>query len=656
MLKLKHFLIGLLCFVCGVKIQAQNKNNSLDSFLIVARQTKNDSSQIRMYNKIAFGYIFNDTKKAIAVIKEGKQLANDVGFNFGLAELTNTQGVFMDVTGKSDSAKYYFEKALDLSRKHSFKYIESMCVNNLGMFNWNTGDFESALAYFFQALKMNEDANNEKSTGIALNNIGLIYQDMNLSEKALAYHQKALKVREKYNLENEQIASLNNIGINFKDLGRVDEAIAIYKRGLDLAKRKNNLIERFKLLDNLANAYYKKGDANLALETCLKALDKPLDFDAEEKREWSSLNNIATLYNEIGKPKMALVYLNKGFNLIKKYPEIQLAASNLYLTRAESNYMLRNFKQARKDKKKFVVLKDSIFSESNAKAIAALEIKYETEKKEKEILVQRTELAEQNLIIQKKNFQLYGLIALVLVLGFLGYLFYNQQKLKNIQLQKETELKDALMKIETQNRLQEQRLRISRDLHDNIGAQLTFIISSIDNLKYGFTLPKELQTRLESINQFTSGTTYELRDTIWAMNKSEITFEDLQTRISNFIDKAKISSEGIQFNFKVDKSLSEEIVFTSVQGMNVYRIIQESINNSIKYASAKHIKVDITKQNKTLAIKIVDNGKGFNTKEVELRNGINNMKKRAMDLNAEFQLNSKENSGTTIQLQIPIHM
>ena len=70
-------------------------------------------------------------------------------------------------------------------------------------------------------------------------------------------------------------------------------------------------------------------------------------------------------------------------------------------------------------------------------------------------------------------------------------MFYNQQKLKNRQLQKENELKDALIKIETQNRLQEQRLRISRDLHDNIGAQLTFIISSIDYLKYGFEIKNE---------------------------------------------------------------------------------------------------------------------------------------------------------------------
>lgn len=132
-----------------------------------------------------------------------------------------------------------------------------------------------------------------------------------------------------------------------------------------------------------------------------------------------------------------------------------------------------------------------------------------------------------------------GLGLVAILLSVLGYLLYNQQKLKNRQLQKESELKEALARIETQNKLQDQRLKISRDLHDNIGAQLTFIISSIENLQYGFEIKNEkLTKKLQDISAFTKETIYELRDTIWAMNKSEISLEDLQTRISNFVENA----------------------------------------------------------------------------------------------------------------------
>ncbi len=200
-------------------------SQNLDSLLTVARATKGDSAKIRMFNKIAFSYIFNDTDKAIQVIKEGKELAKKAKFNFGLTELTNTHGIYMDITGQSDSANYYFSKALKLSRDNNFKAIEVMCVNNLGMFHWNRSEFDEALRYFFDALKMNDVDGSDKGRSIYLNNIGLIYQEMNLNDKALEYHNEALEIREELNLEKDQVASLNNIGINLKNLGRVDEAV-----------------------------------------------------------------------------------------------------------------------------------------------------------------------------------------------------------------------------------------------------------------------------------------------------------------------------------------------------------------------------------------------------------------------------------------------
>jgi signal transduction histidine kinase len=540
-----------------------------------------------------------------------------------------------------------------MSRDFGFKNIESMCVNNLGMFNWNRGNYNEALDYFFQSLKMDEALKSEKSTSYSLNNIGLIYQEMNLNDKALEYHKKALNVREKYNLENEQIASHNNIGINLKDLGRIDEAILSYKKGLALAKKLDNRIEYYKILDNLANAYYYKGNKDLALETYLEALKKKQNYNGDERGMLSTYNNIATLYNEKNLPKVAKRYINEGFDLVKKYPEIELVSADLYLTMAESNYMLGSYDQARKQKQIYIKLKDSIFSEKNAQKIADLEVKYETEKKEKEILIQRAELAEQDLVIQKRNYQLYGLTFITLILGLIGFLFYNQQKLKNQQLQKENELKDALIKIETQNKLQEQRLRISRDLHDNIGAQLTFIISSIDNLKYGFDIKdQKLTHKLETISDFTSGTIYELRDTIWAMNKNEITFEDLQTRISNYIDKAHLYDSNIQFSFNVDNSVDTTKTFTSVEGMNIHRVIQEAIHNSLKYADASQIKVEVSKVVSNLVFKILDNGKGFDLSSTKRGNGLTNMEKRASEINGVLKIDTGLGKGTSVNLII----
>ena len=647
--KMKKTIVLLALLISYSSIHAQN----LDSLLVVAKSIKNDSAKIRMYNKIGFSYIFNDTDKAIQVINEGKQLAKDKAFNFGLAELTNTHGVYMDVTGKSDSAKYYFTEALKMSRKHKISIIESMCLNNLGMFNWNGGNYNEAQDYFFQALEMYEKAGDEKSTSIPLNNIGLIYQEMNLSEKALEHHKKAYEIRKKYDLKKDQVASLNNIGICYKELGQIENAITSYNEGIALAKASDNLLDYYRLLDNLANAYHLNEDYHKAIETHIMALDKPDNFRADVKGDLSTYANLVTAYNHINNPQKGVFYAKKGFDILKQYPDYEHYSVDLYLHAAESNYMLNNVKKARGYTEKFVAIKDSLFSEQNAQAIADLEVKYDTQKKERQILIQRAELAEQSLTIQKRNYQLYGIIGLSLILGLIAYLFINQQKLKNRQLLKENELKDALLKIETQNKLQEQRLRISRDLHDNIGAQLTFIISSIDNLKYGFDIKDEqLNQKLSSISNFTSSTIYELRDTIWAMNKNEITFEDLQARISNFIDKANLADNATSFSFVVHDDVDTSKVFSSVEGMNIHRVLQEAIHNSLKYSEASQIKIEVLKKEQSICFEASDNGKGFDLKTVEKGNGLTNMKKRIHDIGGDLQIQSEDQKGTKVMITI----
>ena len=137
------------------------------------------------------------------------------------------------------------------------------------------------------------------------------------------------------------------------------------------------------------------------------------------------------------------------------------------------------------------------------------------------------------------------------------------------------------------------------------------------------------------------------------MNKDDITFEDLQIRISNFIEKAKIASEETAFSFTISETIDSNYKFSSIKGMNLYRIIQEAINNASKYANATKIDVSINNIDSRFQIHIKDNGLGFNIKTVELGNGISNIKKRAKDLHGEVIFDSEINKGTTIHISMP---
>ncbi len=275
------------------------------------------------------------------------------------------------------------------------------------------------------------------------------------------------------------------------------------------------------------------------------------------------------------------------------------------------------------------------------------------EDKQKQFFIQRTHFAEKKLTLQNNSYSLYGWIVIGLLICTLGYFFYNQNKIKNKQFQKESELKEALLKIESQRELQDQRLHISNDLHEHIGAQLTFIISSIDNLKYGFNIQDEkLNKKLESISDFTTSTIYELRDSIWAMNKTHITFDDLQSRISNYIEKTHVFDDNINFSFNVSKNVNLSRNFTSIEGINIHRIIKEAINNSVKHANATEIKVDVFHENKLLHFTITDDGKGFEMETVEKGNGILNMQESTHSINGKLIITSHKNKGSQIDLII----
>jgi len=258
-------------------------------------------------------------------------------------------------------------------------------------------------------------------------------------------------------------------------------------------------------------------------------------------------------------------------------------------------------------------------------------------------------LLEKEAEVRQKQILLIGISLLAFFTALIGFLIYRQQKQKNAQQVQEYKLKKAISKIETQNKLQEQRLSISRDLHDNIGAQLTFIISSVDNIKYAFDITNEkLDNKLSNISNFAKETILELRDTIWAMNSNEITFEDLEIRINNYIEKAKEAKDQISFSFAIDPELKTQKL-TSVQGMNIYRTIQEAVNNSIKYANASIITINAKQIENQIKISIQDNGTGFDQVTVEKGNGLLNMQKRIEEIGGEFGLDSSS-EGTSISI------
>ena len=206
--------------------------------------------------------------------------------------------------------------------------------------------------------------------------------------------------------------------------------------------------------------------------------------------------------------------------------------------------------------------------------------------------------------------------------------------------------------LEYQYKIQEQRIQISRDLHDSIGSQLTFIISSISNLKYALKDSNEyVLKKLTDINEFSQVAIGQLRDTIWAMNRKEVLLNEFIDRIEAYSIKANDTNEKISVKF--ESFIKGNYTISSLTSVHLFRILQEAVNNAFKYSKGQEITVFLGENNIAVEILIKDNGVGFNLDEVELGNGLNNMKSRADECLANLVITSSLNEGTLVRLSIP---
>ncbi len=560
--------------------------------------------------------------------------------------------------GRLDSAVFYGKIAADkLLKTGNWNYL-CYVYNNLGKTYNKQGQYDKAIAVLLKGLAVAEKQNLEYWTFNFNVLIGLNYHDFESFEKGIYYCHQGEKIAKKSTTDRDSKLKFayNTLAINFDDWNKPDSALYYHFKNLKLFKGKDTLLLGT-TLNNIGNTYSKKQNFKEAQKWFKRSLAISNINLKNKPKDAVYFYEYATIYNNLA----ALAYKTDDFESAK----VLFEKSKFYATNSKDAEKLRDyyrefylFNKKNKNLEKtieaqesYITLRDSVFQTERANLLSTLEAKYQNEKKEKLLLIAKAKEVENRLVIKRKQNFIY--LSIILFIGFfvIGLLVYRQQKLKNRQQKQQFELTSAIEKIESQNKLQEQRLSISRDLHDNIGSQLTFIISSVDNIKYAFDIQNpQLDYKLNAISGFTKDTIVELRDTIWAMNSEEISFQDLESRIHNFIEKAKNVSQNISFSFAIDQGLMQTKL-SSVQGMNVYRTIQEAINNSLKYAQANLISVNIKPFENRIKISIQDNGKGFDLLTVERGNGINNMQKRIEEIGGAFEINSN-NEGTLIFLVV----
>jgi len=634
---MKKCLFLLLLMPGFLMAQDLKKVDSLKNVVQTGKGKAKFRALIFLSDQYSDNNLNESMRYANAAVLMAKKEKNDTLIGLAYNSVANV----FQYKSQPDSSLFYYKKALLANQKTKDSVRIADSYNNIGIVYDQKAQFPEALKHYFKALSYYDKKSALDRQAMTYTNIGIVYKTQKEYAKALQYYQKAYENYLQTDDEFGKTASAGNLGSILLNFGKYKDAI--HYSEIAKAGYKKNHYDRYVAypVATIAAVYDSLHDFGQANKNYTEAIRlHELYENSYEVAETS--NAFATALIKQKKFAESITFSNKAIQFAKK-SDAYLLVVQAYKNLAKANGKLQNFNQAYYYSELYNAGKDSLFVNEKTKQVFELEAKYETAKKEK-LLIRKEAEARQ------KNILLWTVSILTFMVIVIAFLIYRQQKLKNKQLAQEHVLKTAIAQIETQNKLQEQRLSISRDLHDNIGAQLTFIISSVDNIKYAFDIQNaKLNGKLQSISQFTKSTILELRDTIWAMNNDEILFEDLRARILNFIEKAKEAQENTDFHFTIDPEL-DTLKLSSVAGMNIYRTIQEAVNNALKYAEASSISIEGKSIGENIEITISDNGKGFDESTVVKGNGLFNMEKRIEDMGGIFNFSSEPDNGTVITI------
>ena len=313
--------------------------------------------------------------------------------------------------------------------------------------------------------------------------------------------------------------------------------------------------------------------------------------------------------------------------------------------------------------KQFIQINDSLKKEKLQLQINETEVRYQTEKKQKEILKLEKDKQVQSFSIRQKstlNYFLAGLLAALLIVVFLGYrnLRHRQQlakqqdelqrqHIRELEKDKQLVIVDSMLKGQ-----EEERSRLAKDLHDGLGGLLSGVKFSLSNMKDNLIITPENMTVFERSLDMLDTSIKELRRVAHNMMPEILTKFGLDEAVKEYCNTinatkllvVKYQSHGM--DMRLDKSV--EII--------IYRIVQELLNNTMKHSAATEAIVQLVKEEGRLSIIVEDNGKGFDKElpNVNKGAGLSNIQSRVDYLKGRLEIHAEKAKGTLVNIEFNI--
>lgn len=616
------------------------------AFSIIVNQPDDSLQRVNLFRVANRYYNLNDWNKYQEMTKIVLEKAVSSHDSVSIAKAYSYLGDYYGSKGVSDTAFTYYFKAEKMYIKQDDKLNLAKTRLNKAMLQYNESDF---LGSEISALKALSVLKGEKANDIVyeLNNLlGTVNNELGEFDKAIEFHNKALASLDKETtpVEYQYIAtSMNNMGFVYQNLNQYTKAIPYFQKGLE-QKKELILYKPFVyalLLDNLGYSRFKLNESKGLPELFLESL-KIRDSLNLTIGIIVSQNHLSEYFASKGDSAKALQYSNEALTIARKSKN----ARNLLLPLKQ--LAILEPQKAFAYNKEYIHINDSLQKAERKMGEKFTRIEYETD-----------EIKQENTDLTTQNRNLVYIFGSVLILGLFLYII-KAQKAKNRELLYKQEQQKANeeiynLMISQQSNVETIRVvekkRVAQELHDGVLGRMFGVRMNLDSLnKINDELASQQRNsylvELKNIEQDIREISHDLN-----REKSEL--------INNFVAivvdlfEAQKKTYKPKLVYSIDSSIRWDLMSNAVK-INLYRVVQESLQNINKYATANSIKIEFKKGIDGLFLRIGDDGVGFNVKKAKKGIGLQNMLSRVNECNGTFDVKSKKGEGTTITVTIPI--
>jgi signal transduction histidine kinase len=641
----------LILIINFLLISANAQKSEVDSLLSVDFSKLTAKKRVEtLINTSRAYYVESNLKKGIEygkkAIFEAQKLKDDT--LAGQAEFFTALS-FYEIN--IDSAIYYTQNAYKKLGKYNHPWF-IFCLDNLSIYYIQKSMYPEALKYGLEELEYYKDLNDSINIVGASIEVGYLYDRIGDYKTALLWHRNSLKEAKKIKDEYLTIKVHGFIGIVYDELQNYDSAHFYNQIALQGYKKLEDL-DKYKMwCSNIANTYIKQKKWKEALNYLKLSLE---DEDYNNASSGIKLINLGKTYTELNDFPNAEKFLDLGIeNCIFHNQYLFLSEgyyhkSNLFASKKDYEKALENFKL-------YKTYQDTVFNEQKSNQIAYMQVKFETEEKEKLLLEEqhKKQVAENNnlqldLKLTTRNNLLLLSGALLLLVFFGGY-FWIQRNRKLLEAEKNKALieeKDRGLKAVITAQ-EEERARVARELHDGIVQELTILKNQLQT-----AIPNtsgETQLLLEKISQDLNTSSKEVRNISHQLMPMALKELGLVAALQDMLDKV-LTPVSIHFDFEeigMEHRLSEKIE------VSLYRIAQELTNNIIKHSGANQVTLTLNKRGGFITMIVEDNGHGFKTDAKNNGIGLTNISSRINLVHGELKYESNAESGTVTIVRIPL--